>query len=105
MTVAPATGLTRPVTVAESVIGEPTGTFGDAIVVIAGLALETVIPVEVPRALAVRTPERWVLSTIWTVWTPAVPGSWSMTGTLSTSKTKLIRQIAPVPVSVTWAPP
>ena len=28
-----------------------------------------------------------------------------MPGTLSTSKTKLIRQIAPVPVSVTWAPP
>ena len=67
MTVAPATGLTRPATVAVSVIADPTVTFDDAIVVIVGFALATVIPVDVPRADAVRTPERWVLSTICTV--------------------------------------
>ncbi len=75
--VAPATGFTRPLTVALSVICPPNDTSGDALVAIDGCARATVAGgLDVPRADAVVAgePPVCVLSTICTVWSPGVTG-------------------------------
>ncbi len=86
-------GLDWALRVAVSLIVPPTGTEGDAVVVIVGLAWRTVAvdePVpepELPVVLLVAWAEPICL-----VWTPGVPGLTSNDGTLSTSTVKKIRQ-------------
>ena len=65
VTVAPASGFTRPLTIAVSVsVPAPSVTFGDAVVAIVVGAGRTVVPDDVPRAESVIAPLCCVLSTI-----------------------------------------
>jgi len=72
----------------------PTGTAGDAVVVIVGLA-GTTVDVEEPLpkpTLPVTLLVAWAEPSC-LVWTPGVPGSTSADGTLSTFTVKSIRQV------------
>ena len=102
--VAPATGLTSPVTVAWSDSEPPSATGGEAFVVMFGAALRTVTIPEPWPALRFPALDCAVASPTCAVCTPAIAGRMSSVGILRTSYVNAIVQPSPGLGRTTWPP-